>query len=203
MRLLLSLCLAAFNLSAKTILSLRWALMLTPVLVVVEKYLFKDWHFLGSLCVLIMVDTVFGVQHHWVKHSISSRAFSRLFTKCTIYLGLLVLTHQLTTFEIDGVPNQVFTWFDTFMYSCMMAREAVSILEHMSGVAPGLVPKGLLKRLKLISSEGIEAGLNAMPVAQHSAAPLNLAPVAPVAPPELAQPDVASPEPASLTPSIL
>jgi phage-related holin len=189
-----------FTLSAKTLFSLRLATLLTPALVLIERYLFKDWHFLGSLCVLIMVDTVFGVQHHWVQHSISSRAFSRLFTKCGIYLGLLVLTHQLTTFEIDGAPNQVFTWFDTFMYSCMMAREAVSILEHMSGVAPGLVPKGLLKRLKLISNEGIEAGLNAMPVAQHSAAPLNLTPPAPVA--DVALPDVATAEPASLTPSI-
>lgn len=162
------------SLSAKTLLSLRAAVVLTPLLVFVEKYLFNDWQFLGSLCVLIVVDTVFGVQHHWREHSISSRAFSRLFTKAGIYLGLLVLTHQLTTYQVHGKPQVLFSWFDTFMYSCMMAREGLSILEHIAGIEPRLVPRALLKRLALISDEGIEAAMTALPAAQHSDAPLNL-----------------------------
>lgn len=161
MRLLLSFLL--WFSSAKTLFSLRAAVVLTPVLVFVEKYLFKDWHFLGSLCVLIMVDTVFGVQHHWRAHSISSRAFSRLFTKCSIYLGLLVLTHQMTTYQVAGEPNGVFTWFDSFMYAAMMAREAVSILEHMDGLVPGLIPQVLRKRLALVADGGPEAALPAAP----------------------------------------
>lgn len=206
MRLLLSVKLLyskLLGLSTKTLLSLPVGVVLTPVLVFIERYLFNDWNFLGSLGVLIVVDTVFGVQHHWVKHTISSRAFSRLFTKCGIYVGLLVLTHVLTTFQVHGKPQVLFAWFDTFMYSCMMAREGLSILEHVAIIEPRLVPKALLKRLAVISDEGIEAAMVAMPVAQHSAAPLNLAPVADVATPELAQPDVASPEPASLTPAVL
>ena len=159
MRLLLNFL--AFLTAPKTLASLTWGACLTPVLVLVEKYLFNDWQFLGSLCVLVMVDTVFGVQRHWVGHNISSRGFSRLFTKASVYLGLLVLTHQLTTFRIHGEPNQIFTWFDKFMYSCMMAREAVSILEHVALLEPRLVPKGLLKRLALIADEGIEATLTA------------------------------------------
>ena len=160
MRLLLN-----FLTAAKTLLSLRAAVVLTPVLALVEKYLFNDWDFLASLCVLIMVDTVFGVQRGWAGHRISSRSFSRLFLKAGLYLGLLVLSHQLTTFRIHGVPNQVFTWFDKFMYSCMMAREAVSILEHVALLEPRLVPKSLLKRLALIADEGIEATLTAAPPA--------------------------------------
>lgn len=205
MRLLLSWCLILVNwlsLSAKTLLSLRVAVVLTPVLVFIERYLFNDWNFVAYLGVLVAVDTVFGVQHHWVKHSVSSRAFSRLFTKCGIYLGLLVLTHVLTSFQVHGKPQILFAWFDTFMYSCMMAREGLSILEHVAFIEPRLVPKALLKRLALISDEGIEAALVALPVAQHSTAPLNLAPVTPPAP-ELAQLDMASPEPASLTPAAL
>jgi phage-related holin len=188
MRLLLSLLAPA---SAKTVPSLALGLVLTPVLALVEKYLFDDWNFLSSLGVLILVDTVFGVQHHWVLHTISSRAFSRLFTKCFIYLGLLVLTHVLTTFQVHGKPQVLFSWFDTFMYSCMMAREGLSILEHVAGIEPRLVPKALLKRLTLISNEGIEAAMVAMPVAQHSDAPLNRVP-APDA-------EVATPEPLPLT----
>ena len=150
------------------------------MLTFVEKYLFNDWNFLAYLGVLIAVDTVFGVQHHWVQHTISSRAFSRLFTKVFIYMGLLVLTHVLTTFQVHGKPQVLFSWFDTFMYSCMMAREGLSILEHVAGIEPRLVPKALLKRLALISNEGIEAAMVAMPAAQHSDAPLTLTP-APVA----------------------
>lgn len=173
MRLLLSLLAPA---SAKTVPSLTIGLALTPVLALIEKYLFDDWNFLASLGVLILVDTIFGVQHHWVLHSISSRAFSRLFTKCGIYLGLLVLTHVLTTFQVHGKPQVLFSWFDTFMYSCMMAREGLSILEHVAVIEPRLVPKALLKRLALISNEGIEAAMVAMPAAQHSDAALNLTP---------------------------
>jgi phage-related holin len=191
------------TLSAKTEFSVRLAVVLTSVLPFIERNLFSDWHFLGSLCVLIMVDTVFGVQRNWVTHSISSRAFSRLFTKASIYLGLLVLTHQLTTYQVHGVVNGVFGWFDTFMYSCMMAREAVSILEHVACIEPRLVPKGLLKRLALISDEGITAGLAAMPVAQHSDAPLNLttAPALDVATPDVAPAEVAPADASLLTPN--
>jgi phage-related holin len=191
MRLLLNALAAAT--SGKMAPSIALGVVLTPVLPLVEKYLFNDWNFLSSLGVLILVDTVFGVQHHWVKHSISSRAFSRLFTKCGIYLGLLVLTHVLTTYQVHGKPQVLFGWFDTFMYSCMMAREGLSILEHVAGIEPRLVPKALLKRLALISNEGIEAAMVAMPVAQHSDTPLNHAP-APT-------PEVAALDPAPLTTS--
>jgi phage-related holin len=190
MRFLLSLLAPA---SAKTVPSLALGLALTPVLALVEKYLFDDWNFLASLGVLILVDTVFGVQHHWVLHSISSRAFSRLFTKCFIYMGLLVLTHVLTTFQVHGKPQVLFGWFDNFMYSCMMAREGLSILEHVAGIEPRLVPKALLKRLSLISNEGIEAAMVAMPVAQHSDAALNLTPAP--APEVVADPTEPQPTP--------
>jgi phage-related holin len=183
-------------LSGKTLPSLVVGVALTPALVFVEKYFFNDWSFLSSLGVLILVDTVFGVQHHWTKHTISSRAFSRLFTKCGIYLGLLVLTHVLTSFQVHGQPQVLFSWFDTFMYSCMMAREGLSILEHIAGIEPRLVPNALLKRLALISNEGITAAMVAMPVAQHSDAALNLTPAPAAA-------EVAIPDPAPLTPSIL
>lgn len=160
MRLLLNLLAPV---SAKTVPSLALGLALTPVLALVEKYLFNDWNFLASLAVLIMVDTCFGVQHHWVAHSISSRAFSRLFTKCGIYMGLLVLTHVLTTYQVRGEVNGAFTWFDKFMYACMMARETLSILEHIAAIEPRLVPQALLKRLALISDQGPDAALAADP----------------------------------------
>ncbi|MGI4867081.1 MAG: phage holin family protein [Janthinobacterium lividum] len=156
MRLLLNF-LAAIT-SGKTLPAILLGLAFTPVLALVERYLFNDWNFLSSLGMLILVDTVFGVQHHWAAHSIGSRGFSRLFKKVGIYLGLLVLTHQLTGYQVHGEVNGIFSsWVDKFMYACMMAREALSILEHVAALEPRLVPKVLLKRLALISDGDFSA----------------------------------------------
>ena len=169
--------------TSKWFQSLALGVVLTPVLAIVQKYIFADWEFLRYLGVLIVVDTVLGVQRRWVARTISSRGFSRLFTKSGIYLALLVLTHVMSSFTVHGEVNVFFKWFDTFMYSCMMAREALSILEHAALIEPRLVPKALLKRLALVSEEGIEAAMAAMPSTQLSSAPLSTAP--PAAPPTL------------------
>jgi hypothetical protein len=145
--------------------------VLGAALTLIERYLFNDWNFLSSLGMLILVDTVFGVQHHWGQHSISSRGFSRLFKKASIYLGLLVLTHNLTGYQVHGELNGAFSsWFDKFMYACMMAREALSILEHVAILEPRLVPKVLLKRLALIS-DGDFSALEAPPAPGLDAPP--------------------------------
>jgi toxin secretion/phage lysis holin len=157
MRLLINIL--ASLLTSKTVQSIRWGAVLMPLVAVVEKYFFKDWEFLRFLCVLVVLDTMLGVHRRWVAHAISSRGFSRLFTKAIIYLVLLVLTHVLTTFPLHGEANVFFKWFDIFMYSCMMAREALSILEHASLIDPTLVPKALVKRLALVSEEGAAAVL--------------------------------------------
>ena len=177
MRLLLTLLATSKWLQSATL-----GVVLMPLLAIVQKYIFADWEFLRFLCVLIIVDTVLGVQRRWAAHAISSRGFSRLFKKSGIYLALLVLTHVLSSFTVHGEVNLFFKWFDTFMYSCMMAREALSILEHAALLEPRLVPKALLKRLALVSEEGIEAALTAMPSTQLSTAPLSTAPPAPPLP---------------------
>ncbi|MDO7875542.1 phage holin family protein [Hymenobacter sp. ASUV-10] len=168
--------------TSKWFQSLALGVVLTPVLAIVQKYIFADWEFLRYLGVLLVVDTILGVRRHWLAHTISSRGFSRLFQKSGIYLALLVLTHVLSSFTVHGEPNLFFKWFDTFMYSCMMAREALSILEHAALIEPRLVPKALLKRLALVSEEGFEAALTAMPASQLSTAPLSTAPPAPPIP---------------------
>jgi toxin secretion/phage lysis holin len=171
-----------FLATSKWLQSLALGVVLLPLLAIVQKYIFADWEFLRFLGVLIVVDTGLGVQRRWVAHAISSRGFSRLFKKAGIYLALLVLTHVLSSFTVHGEVNLFFKWFDTFMYSCMMAREALSILEHAALLEPRLVPRALLKRLALVSEEGIEAALVALPASQLSTAPLSTAPPAPSIP---------------------
>jgi toxin secretion/phage lysis holin len=153
----------------KTVEAAKTSLIVSPYLVIIEKYFFSDWDFLGFLLVLILVDTIMGVQRSWVQRTVSSRGFSRIFIKLCVYANLLILTHVMTHFTVRNEPNQIFKWFDYFMYSCMMAREALSILEHIAFIEPRLVPKLLLKRLALISEEGLAGTLASLPTAEPAA----------------------------------
>jgi toxin secretion/phage lysis holin len=132
---------------------LHTALSASPWALLVRQYFFADWQFAGFLFTLILVDTATGVLRSWQKKQVSSRAFSRIFIKCLVYLLLLILAHVMTSFTIKGEVNVVFQWFDTFIYCAMMAREALSVLENLATVAPELVPKVLLKRLALFSED--------------------------------------------------
>jgi toxin secretion/phage lysis holin len=165
----------------RTVFVLNTALGASPWALLVRQYLFADWQFAGFLFTLILVDTITGVLRSWQKRQVSSRAFSRIFIKCLVYLLLLILAHVMTSFTIKGKVNVVFQWFDTFIYCAMMAREALSVLENLATVAPELVPKVLLKRLALFS-EDPEAALRqlkpappaevALPAAEPGPAPI-------------------------------
>lgn len=133
-------------------------LALTPFVALIEKYVFADWQFVGFLLVLVVVDTAIGLLRAIHLREVNSRAFSRLFTKALCYLSLLILAHVMTTFPIKGEPNAFFKWFDYFIYSAMMAREALSILEHVADIEPSLVPTWLLRRLKQFNEEGPAVG---------------------------------------------
>ena len=147
--------------NGRTLDVLGTAFSLSPWLLMVRTYLFDDWQFLGFLLTLVVVDTVTGVLRSWKAQQVSSRAFSRIFTKIMVYLSLLILAHVMTSFTIKGEVNVLFRWFDTFIYCAMMAREALSVLENLATVAPELVPKVLLKRLALFS-EDPEAALRTL-----------------------------------------
>lgn len=125
-----------------------------PVMKFVEKYVFNDWQFLVFLVVVVGVDTVLGFWKNWRYHTLSSAGFSKLFTKILIYGSVLVLTHVLTRFTIGGEANTIFSWFDTVMYSAIMVREAISIVEKVGAISPGILPRWILKRLQAFDNSG-------------------------------------------------
>lgn len=149
--------------SPRMVESLTTGLALSPWALLIRQYIFDDWQFLGFLMVLIVVDTITGVLRSWRQQKVSSRAFSRIFTKVLIYLALLILAHVMANFTVHGKVNVLFQWFDTFIYSAMMAREALSLLENLAAIEPTLVPKVLLKRLAQFS-EDPEAAARALAI---------------------------------------
>ncbi|QIX60873.1 phage holin family protein [Hymenobacter sp. BT18] len=164
--------------SARTLDAFLTGLALSPLALLVRQYLFDDWQFLGFLFTLIMVDTGTGLLRSWRQRNVSSRAFSRIFLKVIIYLAMLVLSHIMTHFTVHGEQNVIFKWFDTFVYSVMMAREALSLLENLAAIEPTLIPKALLKRLALFA-EDPDAGMRELKATATEAAAADAEPPAP------------------------
>ena len=79
----------------------------------VETYVFSDWQFIGSLIVLVILDTVTGAWKHWHKGTISSRGFGEFCKKLILYGCVLIVTHTLISFRVRGEVNVLFGWIDT------------------------------------------------------------------------------------------
>lgn len=119
-----------------------------------EKYIFSDYEFLIFLIVIVSIDTVIGFLKAFHLHNVSSKGFSLIFTKFIVYTSLLILTHTLKHYTVAGEPNHIFGWIDNFIYSAIILREAISILENIAAIYPNLLPKSLLKRLKDFDQDG-------------------------------------------------
>lgn len=121
---------------------------------VVEKYLFNDWQFLGALFVLIVLDTLLGIWKNLKTKSLSSRGFAGFFEKMALYASFLIVTHVLITFTVEGQSIVVFAWIDNVFYSAIMVREAISILENIGAIKPDLIPSWILAYLKKFDASG-------------------------------------------------
>lgn len=125
-----------------------------PIIHIIETYLFSDWQFLAFLFVLIGIDTALGFIKAFNENELDSEDFAHLFKKVIVYLVILILTHVLVHFTVDGEQNILFSWFNSAAYSSLMVRESLSILKNLGKVYPGLVTTGLLKKLKSFDADG-------------------------------------------------
>lgn len=126
----------------------------TAVVQFFEKYVFADWQFLVFLLILIAVDTIVGFLYAWRTNSLDSEDFSKLFIKVISYLLILILTHVMVHFTVNGQVNNLFGWFNSAAYSSLMIRESLSILKNLGKLYPGLIFPQLLKKLKDFDSDG-------------------------------------------------
>ena len=127
---------------------------LTPFITTLEKYVYDDWEFLKFLLILMVMDTVFGFMKYWKLKRISSTAFGKVLFKIIVYFSVLIVTHIITHFRVDGSPNSLFLWFDDFTCSALIVREAISILENLGVLYPNLLPSWLLTKLKEFDHKG-------------------------------------------------
>lgn len=119
----------------------------------VGEYIFSDWQFAAFLITLIAIDTFVSVLRHWQLRTVSSLGFAKLFLKVIVYSCFLITIHVLTNFTVSGEREMFFTWIDDFAYSAIIVREAISILENISLLYPGLIPAWIVKRLERFNRE--------------------------------------------------
>lgn len=135
----------------------HFAVWLTVFRELFTKYVFNDWEFVGFLFVLIAADTFFATlkvirTEGW--RGLSFKESERFLIKCFLYFGVLVLAHVLGNFTIHGKPFRYYTWIDTFLYSYMVGKEALSVAKNINSVKPDWVPAWVIERLDKFQKSG-------------------------------------------------
>jgi phage-related holin len=120
---------------------------LAPLLDLLNRYVFSDWEFFISLCVVIGVDTVLGFWRALRDRRLSSRGFAHIFKKVGFYFLFLAATQAVAGHKVQGAQNDLLRWVDGVCYSIILVREFLSILEHSAAIGIFSAPHWLLQRL--------------------------------------------------------
>lgn len=139
---------------AKFKLPILGALIIAPVIDVFGKYVFADWEFLIFLSLMVLLDTVTGFVKAWVRGKVSSQGFTGVILKGFVYGVFVVIIHILQTFSDKPLVIAAFDWIGTLGYAAVIVREAISIIENLGAIKPGLIPSWILKRLKDFDEDG-------------------------------------------------
>lgn len=130
------------------------ALPISGILDFFKVYVFSDWEFVKWLAVLMVVDTLLGVLKHWLTKDISSKGYGMVARKLIVYSAVMILTHVLSRFTVNGDAVTTLQWFKAFGCTLLMVREALSIIENVEEVLPGFFPKYIVNRLKDFDKKG-------------------------------------------------
>lgn len=113
----------------------------------IEKYVYNDWEFLKYLMILIIIDTVISWIYHLKQKDFSSKGFGTIFIKILIYSGMLIVSHVIGNFTVEGGNVEIYTWFRSVVCNALIIRESISIIENSAKISPTLVPARIRKYL--------------------------------------------------------
>lgn len=106
----------------------------------IGKYIFGDFSFLPWLVILMVVDFITGVTKSWVKkEAVTSKGFRDTVSKFIQYGALLIITHAVTHFEVDGqAVGKGLDWLVKLAYEFLIFIEVKSIYENVTEINPRL-----------------------------------------------------------------
>jgi toxin secretion/phage lysis holin len=128
--------------------------LLQPVLMLFERYIFADWQFLFFLMVLMGIDTITGFIKHWLAKSISEKAFGKVAKKVVVYFCYLIVMHVITHYTDKPEARYVFGWVEQVGYAVLITREALSIITNLDAIHPGIIPGWFKNRLQKFHDTG-------------------------------------------------
>ena len=133
-----------------------------PSIEFIEKFIFKDWDFVGFLMVLLFADTVTGIYSSIKEGRAKNISYSKILDhtklwksveKIGVYSIFLVASHAASSFFVSN-PNSetwlgfVATKIDVTIYAFITVREFLSINKNLEKIGYSLIPFHLLKKLK-------------------------------------------------------
>jgi hypothetical protein len=110
------------------------ASFLAPVIQWIDSHVWADWPFTVALIIVVMIDFVLGTTE-----AVMNRRFvygikdgvGKTLLKFIVYFGVLIVSHQLTTYKVDGNDNMIFgSWVNAFWYGVIMLNEASSVYRN-------------------------------------------------------------------------
>lgn len=130
------------------------SLPLTGVVEFVNTYIYSDWEYAKSICVMVVIDTIMSIAKHIMRKDASSEAFWKGFSKkIFIYIKLMTTADRLLNYTVHNEQIGTTDWIGTYLCVAMMVREVFSIVENSNAIMPWL-PKQLLKRLRDFNDNG-------------------------------------------------
>lgn len=126
----------------------------TPIIEFLAQYIFSDWHFVFTMVILVSIDLILGLMVASRRGNISSEKFSKTITKVLIYMLLLIATHIVSSFKVNGEINSIFSWLDSLVYSTIMVREFLSIVEKTAILGVFKLPNFIKEKLEIYGDDG-------------------------------------------------
>ena len=130
------------------------AIPFSPIIACFEKYVFGDWEFVKYLVAAMAIDTALGFVHHLLKKDFSIEGFEKILIKIICYGSALAVAHILSSFTVLGDQIIGFIWFRTTIYTALLVRECLSILNNIDKIKPDIIPPRIKKHLKYYDETG-------------------------------------------------
>lgn len=153
---------------------------------IVTRYLFNDWDFLAFLLVFVALDTLTDALVALKSRTFTVAKIGHFVNKCFAYAALLIVAHGLTNFKIHEGVNWLFKLVDAVIYTILMGREAVCIVDNVTKLDPELLPEPIKAKLVQAILSVPERVLNSFTTRELALDPST--PPAPIAPELIPEP---------------
>lgn len=140
----------------KLSLSLILATILGSLFSLIDAYLATESKLFINIFVLVAIDTIMGVIVAYNLKVVSSTKFSKVITKLLVYVLLIIAVNQGHINNPNDGLRVMMQWFDNVVYSTILIREILSILEKATKLKFIKLPAKLMERLEQFESEVTE-----------------------------------------------